>query len=122
MCLLAEYTRKNLELVRAWKECVLRSVFRQEKVMVSRDSGLADEQATAPNEFVVSVYPDIEILPGFTARHTHVKTLDDATTLRRGKQQCSKENLGAWPPAWSSSVRAEKDDGGLRHSNVAAAK
>lgn len=85
--------------------------------MIGGDACFTHEQTAATNKPVLAVDPNVEVLARFASRQPHMKTLHNTTALRGCEEESSQEHLGARLPVRCSTVRTEKDYGGLGHSN-----
>ncbi len=79
--LTTEKSRKNLQLIASSFKPKLSIIRWQKEVVVRGYPRFTDKEATPSLEFIVTIHPDIEILPGLPPRQGSEEMLNNPTTL-----------------------------------------
>jgi len=72
-----------LQLVSSFEEMERAFISGSKEMMVGCNTRFTNEQATAPDKFIVAIYPNIKVLLGFIARKRNVHTFYDPPSLGR---------------------------------------
>jgi len=114
---------KDPNRVFARQQVKICSILRHQKVVIADHAVRANEDTTSSHQPLITVDPDGEVLPGFSALNIHMHALDGLTAASSAEEQGSQIYFQTSSLSFFlAAVWPQEDHGWLGHPQVSATK